>query len=259
MAIIKNNFPILEYDDSTKAIIEPDRKNNNFPKNCMMTFFKDVLEKYMEKTKAVKIGEYKSEMKDFPVWKVKYRDLEICLIQAVVGSGSIAMMTDFLIGGGVENLIVCGACGVLTDIPSGDIILPICALRDEGASYHYLPPKREVLLNEISIKAIKTTLEKNNVNYYECKTWTTDGFFRETIDMVNYRREEGCSVVEMECATIAAISEFRNIAFGQLLYAGDIIIGNNEYDERNWYNNLTAREKLFYLSLESLYELNEIT
>jgi hypothetical protein len=77
--------------------------------------------------------------------------------------------------------------------------------------------------------------------------------------MVNYRKEEGCSVVEMECATIAAISEFRNILFGQLLYSGDILIGNKVYDERNWYNNLSAREKLFYLTLESLYELNKIT
>ena len=217
MALIKNDFPILEYDDSTNAIIQPGRKGNSFPKNCMMTFFREVLEKYVEKTNAEKIGEYKSEMKYFPVWKVKYNDLEICLIQAVVASGSIAMMTDFLIGGGVRNLIVCGACGVLTEIPSGDIIIPISALRDEGASYHYLPPAREIVLNEIPIKAIKTTLEKNNVNYYECKTWTTDGFFRETINMVNYRREEGCSVVEMECATIATISEFRNILFGQLL------------------------------------------
>jgi uridine phosphorylase len=258
MAIIKNNFPILEYDDSANAIIEPNRKKSSFPKNCMMTFFRDVLEKYLEKTNTEKIGEYKSEMRNFPVYKVEYNGLEICLIQAVVASGSIAMMTDFLIGGGVRNLIVCGACGVLKDIPSGDIILPVSALRDEGASYHYLPPKREILLNEIPIKAIKTTLEKNNVNYYECKTWTTDGFYRETIDMVNYRKEEGCSVVEMECATIAAVSEFRNILFGQLLYSGDIITGNREYDERNWYNNLTAREKLFHLSLESLYELNKI-
>jgi uridine phosphorylase len=257
MAVIKNNFPILEYDDSANAIIEPNRVKNNFPKNCMMTFFNEVLEKYLEKTNAEKIGEYRSEMRNFPVWKVKYNDLEICLIQAVVASGSIAMMTDFLIGGGVKNLIVCGVCGVLSEIPSGDVILPISALRDEGASYHYLPPKREILLNEIPVKAIKTTLEKNNVNYYECKTWTTDGFFRETIDMVNYRKEEGCSVVEMECATIAAVSEFRKILFGQLLYSGDIIIGNKEYDERNWWNNLTAREKLFHLSLESLYELNK--
>jgi uridine phosphorylase len=258
MAIIKNNFPILEYDNSTNAIIEPDRKRNIFPKNCMMTFFGDVLEKYLERTNAEKIGEYRSEMRNFPVWKIKYNNLEICLIQAVVASGSISMMTDFLIGGGVRNLIVCGVCGVLTDLPSGDIILPTSALRDEGASYHYLPPAREIILNEIPINAIKTTLKKNNVHYYECKTWTTDGFFRETMDMVNYRREEGCSVVEMECAAIAAVSEFRNILFGQLLYSGDIIIRNKEYDERDWYNNLSAREKLFHLSLESLHELNKI-
>ena len=224
MAIVKDKFPILEYDTSIKAIIEPNRSGkNNFPENCIMTFFMDILNEFLEKSNAVKIGEYKSEMKKFPVWKVRYKDTEICAIQAVVASGSIAMMTDFLIGGGVKKLIVCGACGVLANIPSGDVILPISALRDEGASYHYLPPKREVILNEIPIKAIKTILEKNKVNYFECKTWTTDGFYRETEDMVKYRKEEGCSVVEMECATVAAISEFRKILFGQLLYSGDMI------------------------------------
>ena len=256
MAIKKNDFPILEYDTAKKAVIEPNRKGkNNFPEYCIMIFFSDVLRKYLEKTKFDVVGEYKSEMKNFPIYKIKYNGIDICIVQAVVGSGSIAMMTDFLIGGGVKNLIACGACGVLSNIPAGDVIIPIKALRDEGASYHYLPPTRDISLNKNVINSIKNVLNKRGIKYIECKTWTTDGFFRETSEMVKYRTDEGCKVVEMECATIAAISKFRKIKFGQLLYSGDIVLHNKKYDDREWFNDQNSRTKLFQLSLESLFEL----
>jgi uridine phosphorylase len=255
MAVIKNDFPILEYDTSKKAIIEPNRNGkNNFPEYCVMTFFNEVLDNYLKKNKYNIIGEYRSEMKKFPVYEVNFNGINICIIQAVVGSASIAMMTDFLIGGGVKNIITCGVCGVLCDIPAGDIIIPIKALRDEGASYHYLPPTRDVSLNKNVIHSIKIILKKYGIKYIECKTWTTDAFYRETKDMVKYRIEEGCKVVEMECATIASIAKFRKIKFGQLLYSGDILLHNKEYEEREWFNDLNSREKVFFLSLESIVE-----
>jgi uridine phosphorylase len=258
MAIIKNEFPILEYDTAINGIIKPNlHKKINFPENCVMTFFKEVIEEY-KNNKTEIISEYKSEMGIFPLYKTQYNNMDLCIIQAVVGSASIAMMTEYLIGGGVKKLITCGGCGVLNEIPVGDVILPTVALRDEGASYHYLPPSREISLNEIPIKAIKRILHKYEISYIECKTWTTDGFFRETPDMVKYRKEEGCSVVEMECATIASIAEFKNIMFGQLLYSGDILANLENYDERNWFNKLPSRKKLFTLSIESLYELNKM-
>jgi len=34
-----------------------------------------------------------------------------------------------------------------------------------------------------------------------------------------------------------------------------VILYNEKYNEREWFNDLNAREKLFYLSLESIYEL----
>ena len=181
--------------------------------------------------------------------------MEICLIQAVVGSALIADMTEFLVAYGMTKLIVCGGCGVLTDIPSGDVIIPVSALRDEGASYHYLPPSREISLDKDVIRVIKNTLDEFHTPYIEAKTWTTDAFYRETPDMITYRKEEGCKVVEMECSAIAAVAQFRNIKFGQLLYSGDILTDFENYDERGWTKNLTAREKLFYLSLESLMKL----
>lgn len=258
MPIIKHDYPILEYDTEAIAIIEPTRKNySSLPKICIMIFFKEVLSRYVEENSLKQISAYPSEMKSFPIYKMIYKGVELCIVQAVVGSASIASMTDFLIGYGVETIIACGGCGVLHDIPEGDVIIPIITLRDEGASYNYLPPSRTITLDAIPIDAIKKTLLKHNIPYIECMTWTTDAFYRETKDMVAYRKNEGCKVVEMECATIAAIARFRDVAFGQLLYSGDILTDCDNYNDRKWNENSTAREKLFYLALETILLLDD--
>lgn len=250
--IIKNDYPILEYSTDKNAIINPDRNSGNLPRLCLVTFFEEVLKEFVQKYNGVIVATYISEMKDFHVYKLTYNDLEICVVQAVVASGSIAMMTDFLYGLGVEVIVCCGGCGVLDDIPAGDIIIPTRALRDEGASYKYLPPARFIELSDEPIRVFKSVLDSHKISYIECATWTTDGFYRETKDMVEYRKAEGCKVVEMECATMAAIAQYRGKVFGQMLYSGDILANPDEYDERDWDNNTSAREKLFYLSLEAL-------
>lgn len=81
---------------------------------------------------------------------------------------------------------------------------------------------------------VRAVLAERDLPYEECITWTTDGFFRETADMVAYRREEGCSVVEMECAALAACAEFRGFEFGQFLFTADSLANAAEYDERDW-------------------------
>lgn len=250
--IVKNAYPILEYSSQQQAVINPQKDMEAFPRRCMVTFFQEVLEGIVERHAVVRIGAYRSEMKQFPVYRILYENTEMCIVQAVVASGSIAMMTDWLYGQGVEAIVCCGGCGVLEPIPAGNVLLPVRALRDEGASYKYLPPSRFVDLELAPVQACKTVLERHQVPYLECTTWSTDGFYRETREMVAYRRAEGCLAVEMECATMAAIAQFRQKSFGQLLYSGDLLAGERPYDNRDWYNNLSAREKLVFLSLEAL-------
>ncbi len=256
--IIKNEFPILERSTENEAIINPwaiDKRREitgMVPRLCLVTFFEEVLNDVVHKYNAEIIGTYHSEMKDFNLYKMTYENTEICVVQSVVGAGSVAMMMDWLYGKGVEVIVACGACGVLDSIPSGDIIIPIRALRDEGASYKYLPPSRFIEFQKEPIDAFKQIMKKYDVPYIECTTWSTDGFYRETREMVEYRVSEGCKVVEMECATIAAVAQYRNKMYGQLLYSGDILINTDKYDDRDWKYNSSAREKLFYISLQAL-------
>lgn len=66
------------------------------------------------------------------------------------------------------------------------------------------------------------------------------GKYRETKEMVEYRKEEGYSVVDMECASLAACAEFRNIVFGQLLFTADSLANIESHDPRNWGNDTFA-------------------
>lgn len=250
MPLIKNDIPILEYSTGKKAVFDPPFEGVKFPKRCVMTFFGEVLDNFVAETGAEKIGHLYSEIKDYPVYKTTADGKEICLIHAAVGSSSIAILTDWLFAQGVEILTVCGSCGVLDDIPAGAVIVPVKALRDEGASYKYLPPSRFIELNKKTVGVMEDVLTAEGVRFTECATWTTDGFYRETADMVEYRKSEGCKVVEMECAGLAAIAEFRGETFGQLLYSGDILFDTENYDARDFLKNSSARELLFRLTLK---------
>lgn len=113
-------------------------------------------------------------------------------------------------------------------------LVPVRALRDEGTSYHYLPPSRIVEIPETARLAIENTLVSHGLHYCEVSTWSTDGFFRETKEKVEYRKSEGCSVVEMECSALAACAQMRGAVWGELLFTADTLADVDHYDERNW-------------------------
>ncbi len=128
------------------------------------------------------------------------------------------------------------------------------AIRDEGTSYHYLPPAREVEPSPAVVAAIEAALERNSVPHVTGKTWTTDGVYRETPSRIRRRREEGCITVEMEAAAFFAVARFRRLPFGQILYAGDDLSGAS-WDDRDWLQDTSTRERLFWLAAEACLSL----
>ena len=97
-----------------------------------------------------------------------------------------------------------------------------------------LNSSEELLSWRNAIKAIEQAFYAWKLPFRKCITWTTDGFFRETRDMVTYRKMEGCSTVEMECAALAACARKRGAVFGQILYTADSLANVYAHDERDW-------------------------
>lgn len=59
---------------------------------------------------------------------------------------------------------------------------------------------------------------------------------------------EGCLTVEMESSALLAVSQFRNVELGQLIYGGDDL-SNVIWDGRRCVDRTQIREELVNLSL----------
>lgn len=235
MALIKNENPILEYDTQKQAILMPGRESDyKFTDKAVMLFMGSEIDDYVSTHNCEIVGKFESITMSYYVYKTNYKGEDIVFVQTPLGGPAAVQIMEQLIAGGANKIIAAGCCGALLEGEEGDFFIPTAALRQEGTSYHYLSPSREVELDEIAILAIEKALRKEKLPYQRCKTWTTDGFFRETKEMVHYRKSEGYSVVEMECASMAACAKFRNVVFGQLLFTADSLANVDAHDTRNW-------------------------
>jgi len=248
--IQKHAIPILEFDDNPQAVIMPNHEGLDLqlPKKCIYAFLEEEIDRYAQEVEADCVGEFVSATKTYSVYVINYKGEKVCLVQAPVGSAPAAQFMDWLIGYGVEKIISTGTCGVLADIEENAFLVPVRALRDEGTSYHYVAPSRYMEMQIEAISAIEQVLEQLGIPYEEVMTWSTDGFYRETAEKVAYRKEEGCAVVEMECAALAAVAQLRGVVWGQLLFTADSLADLENYDSRDWGSE--AFDKALELCLE---------
>jgi uridine phosphorylase len=253
-------FPILEFDPDPKALIEPGtlrRSCTEMPAAGVLCFFHDVITHLKDAGLLTEIASLRSEMGAHPVYRLVTAAGPVALLHPGIGAPLAAALLEEAIALGGRTFIACGGAGVLDRaIAVGTVLVPATAVRDEGTSYHYLPPSREVALAPAVVSAIEAALTAKGVPHQRVKTWTTDAFYRETLGRIARRRAEGCACVEMETAALAAVAQFRQITFGQLLYGGDDVSGET-WDSRGWTGKWSVREQLTLLAAEIAAGLNQ--
>ncbi len=255
--MLKKDVPILEFDDTRPAVIEPAKviKSIKIPEHAVLCFFREAIEKLVLVKTTKLITNLHCEIGQFPVYVVEYERKKCAVVFPGVGAPLVAAMLEELIALGCRKFIACGGAGVLNkEIAVGHIVVPIAAIRDEGTSYHYLAPGRDVTPSQEGIDALKRILIKHQCNYILGKTWTTDAFYRETPEKVKLRQEEGCLTVEMEAAAFFAVAQFRKVLFAQMLYGGDDV-SCAAWDAREKIDRKLIRETILGFAIEACLEL----
>jgi uridine phosphorylase len=255
--MIANSYPILEHEYEAEAKIEPGRviRPRDVPEHCVVTFFGEVIEKVVSEKQAKVVVADRWEDGPHPLYEFEYKGRRLAFFHPGVGGALSAALLEEVIAFGCRKFMVCGGCGVLQQgLAVGKLIVVTAALRDEGSSYHYLPPAREVTANAAAVQALQSVLDENKLPYLAGKTWTTDAPYRETQATIDARRAEGALVVEMEAASLMAVAQFRGVPLGQVLYAGDDLSGD-VWDHRGWQSRSEVRESLFWLAAEACFGL----
>ena len=144
-----------------------------------------------------------------------------------------------------EELFACG-CQLLINVTSAGQILPKekppyfvlieKALRDEGTSYHYLPPSDYSHLDTDLLTLLGGIFAELTVPVYRGATWTTDAPFRETGLAIEQARSSGILAVEMEAAALYAYAQARHkpvICFAHITNQMGSVEGDFEKGEKN--------------------------
>ena len=255
---MKLDYPILEYDDTRSAIIEPFKifkPLDGMPERCVLPIYSKVIHKLMANDLLTHITDIDTSMGAIPIYSISHEGTQIAVAHPGLCAPFVAIMLEVMIALGCRKFIACGSAGVLDKtLAKGTVVIPNSAIRDEGTSFHYLPPGREISVDLEIVKILESVLSSHGVLYKVGKTWTTDAYFRETLDRIAKRKSEGCLTVEMECSSFLAVAAFRDVRFGQLLATGDDVSGC-EWDPRRSDKHQSFPESLFWWSVEACMKL----
>jgi uridine phosphorylase len=245
-------IPLLEDDLTEPGIIDPRDvyQANGAPRRAVMCFFAEVVEA-AEGSAHASLGAQDRR----PMYVTSWKGEELAYFYPGLGAPAACVAMEAAIAMGCRDFVAVGGAGALIpDLQLGEIVIAEQALRDEGTSYHYLPPERFVSADPTVSAAIAASLEAADMPYRSGTTWTTDAIFREPRSRLERRVAEGCVTVEMEAAAFFAVAKYREVRVGQLLYAGDALAGD-KWDSRGWMQAEDVRTALFNQALDAAARL----
>ena len=125
-----------------------------------------------------------------------------------VGAPGLAIKIEELIALGAKRFVAIGTAGGLMHCHEiADFVFCPKALAEDGVAHLYLPKGADTALADSEMLLDWTHFAEENAypEFRPAVAWSFSAIFRETVADVYRVREKGCSVVEMEAATLYAI------------------------------------------------------
>jgi nucleoside phosphorylase len=146
-----------------------------------------------------------------PGWACYHTDLyvfrhegrEYGIVGCAVGAAFAVLIAEELFASGCQLLISMTSAGQIAPVRVPPYFVVIeRALRDEGTSYHYVPPSEYSDGDSHLAKIAQEALASAGVSVTAGATWTTDAPFRETQQAIEAALQAGILAVEMEAAAL---------------------------------------------------------
>jgi len=140
------------------------------------------------------------------LWRYDQDGRTVGVIGCAVGASFAVLLAEQLFASGCKLLISVTSAGQITAHgPPPYFVLIDRALRDEGTSYHYLPPSDYADADPALIARVAEGLKGLPEPVHIGASWTTDAPYRET-DAAIAAAARGILAVEMEAAALYAFA-----------------------------------------------------
>ncbi len=207
--------PIIAHDTAEAAVFEPGNllegarrqkglPEGSVPAGCLLDMDGELVERLVGSGRAAVDPAWPCFHTKLYRWKAG--DAEMGVIGGTVGAPFAVLVAEELFASGCEALVSISSAGLIaSDARPPLFVLIERALRDEGTSYHYLPPARYADADVALTEAVARGLAGTATPLLRGASWTTDAPFRESASLIAGRRAEGILSVEMEAAAVLAM------------------------------------------------------
>jgi uridine phosphorylase len=158
----------------------------------------------------------------------EYKGVEVGVGQFWIGAPAATAILEEVIECGVKKVFEVGLSGGIQPyLKPGDVVVVTEAIRDEGTSFHYLPPKVKVHSDPSLRKKLAEYLGRKGMMHYVGPVWSTDAAYRETVGKVRKFREKGVLCVDMETSAIFSLAGYRHVQAVSAQVISDILTESN--------------------------------
>lgn len=212
------------FDAKSPARINVKKNENAVPVDAVIYTFSHEIEKYViENYDCEKVGEFKMASGSHSAYVFEHNGRKYGFYKTWIGAPAcVAPVEELATVLDAKKLIHFGGAGCLDrEIARGRIMIPTDACREEGTSYHYAPASDYIRIK--NWKTVRDFMEEKKISYVAGKTWTTDAFYRETVNNFLKHKAEGCISVEMEGSAVQAVCDFRGYEVYMFFTGGDLL------------------------------------
>jgi len=140
------------------------------------------------------------------------------------GGGSpmvVELAEEFAVMGAKRLVLMTWGGALQPDMKAGDIVVCDRAIRDDGASHHYLSPEKYISASGELVECLVQAIQDRGGQCSVGTTWTTDAPYRETVEEVRQYQAEGVKTVEMESAGLFTVGQVRGVAAASVVVIMD--------------------------------------
>jgi len=226
-------FPLLDHAIgqpsafTAKNLIEDVRRTRKVPSGivppvCILEFDGDLTDSLVREGIA----------KPFPSWACFHTSMFATQLEGVpcgiiartIGGPYAVLIAEQLHAAGAKIIIGLTSAGRLApDLPLPCLVVATSAIRDEGTSYHYLAPSREVACATPIVPLLERELRATGWSVRPGTVWTTDAPYRETRPQLEKWAREGVLAVEMQAASLFAFGIARQASVASIAMVSNAI------------------------------------
>jgi uridine phosphorylase len=146
------------------------------------------------------------------------------IISRTIGGPYAVLVAEQLAASGAQAIVGLTSAGrVRGDLAIPSLVVATSAVRDEGTSYHYLPPGRVVEAPAPIVPFLRGELAQLGIPVTEGRVWTTDAPYRETQEQLDEHAGDGVLAVEMQAASLFAFAVARGVPVALVAHVSNAI------------------------------------